>query len=61
LQKWIIKSEKYENLGIYFYQDKIEINDSIAIKVIDQYYENSNDIPFTVSFAKTVAVIDRFT
>jgi hypothetical protein len=61
LQKWIIKSEKYENLGIYFYQDKIEINDSIAIKAIDEYYENRNDIPFTVSFAKTVAVIDRFT
>jgi hypothetical protein len=24
----------------------------LAIKVIDEYYENRNDIPFTVSFAK---------
>jgi hypothetical protein len=34
LQKCVIKSEKlfYENLGVYFYQGKIIINDFIAIK-----------------------------
>jgi hypothetical protein len=47
-----IRKAFYENLGIYFYQDKIEINDSIAIGN-RSYYENSNDIPFTVSFAKS--------
>jgi hypothetical protein len=46
-----IRKAFYENLRIYFYQDKIEINDSIAIKALDEYYENRNDIPFTVSFA----------
>jgi hypothetical protein len=42
-----IRKAFYENLRIYFYQD-IEINDSIAIKALDEYYENRNDIPFTV-------------
>jgi hypothetical protein len=54
-----IRKAFYENLRIYFYQD-IEINDSIAIKALDEYYENRNDIPFTV-LLKTVAVIDMFT
>jgi hypothetical protein len=53
-----IRKAFYENLRIYFYQDKIEINDSSHKALV---YENRNDIPFTVSFAKTVAVIDMFT
>jgi hypothetical protein len=42
-----IRKAFYENLGFIFYQDKIEINDSIAKGNRDEYYENSNDIPFT--------------